>query len=451
MLEQNELELKILPFQLDCLRFKRFRSGMDKSITKKKGIKIPYTEPQITSSAYGKIKEIVLTCSLSEDDSRYIKYTEQCEELVRRMDDSERTFYIVLNKKAQNIDAIKAKFKAASVKSKLRFIESDHPLDAWIQDDFLAVHALNSKGEPYTYLVEPKNEYPLNIHVAEAMAKEEQNIEQLKAEIKFVGGNVLVGDDFVLIGIENESYDRELIQQYFGKTPIFIGKKGVSRNPDRNPDFIYSKESTQETDERVVNNEYQGVSEDQLQPIYHLDVFITIAGKIIEDGEEKNLLVIGEPVLGARVPYKHIIESYVKQIITKSRKTINNVIKVLESFEDIKFKIVRNPLPLTYGDSYNKKERTWFWATYNNCLVEITDDAKRVWLPSYGIKSNYCDCDSASSRKKYGDWTELHSYDVMNKWIWESLGIEVMLLEEDYIPFAASRGALNCITNCIKR
>ena len=45
----------------------------------------------------------------------------------------------------------------------------------------------------------------------------------------------------------------------------------------------------------------------------------------------------------------------------------------------------RNPLPLTYVDDPDAKERFWYFATSNNCLVQIDEDeGSHVWLPTYG-------------------------------------------------------------------
>jgi hypothetical protein len=98
------------------------------------------------------------------------------------------------------------------------------------------------------------------------------------------------------------------------------------------------------------------------------------------------------------------------------------------------FDVIRNPLPLTYVDDPEAKLRTWYMATANNCLVQITDQSSDVWLPTYG----------------HANWADLAAVDAANRRIWQELGFTVHELG-DYHPFAQNLGAVHCIKKYIAR
>jgi hypothetical protein len=113
-----------------------------------------------------------------------------------------------------------------------------------------------------------------------------------------------------------------------------------------------------------------------------------------------------------------------------------------EAFDDIaaqlrrnRFKVIRNPLPLVVAEDPEKRERMWYFATYNNAIVEIQDDRRRVWLPTYG----------------YGDFADLQLTDKENRRIWkEELGFNVTMLT-DFHPYAFGLGAAHCLKKYIVR
>jgi hypothetical protein len=99
------------------------------------------------------------------------------------------------------------------------------------------------------------------------------------------------------------------------------------------------------------------------------------------------------------------------------------------------FEVVRNPLPLTWGDGRRVFEgqecdvRMWYLASANNCLVQIGPGCgDRVWLPTYG----------------HGAWREMAPIDSANKAIWCGLGFRVHQLGS-FHSFAQRYGALHCI------
>jgi hypothetical protein len=92
-------------------------------------------------------------------------------------------------------------------------------------------------------------------------------------------------------------------------------------------------------------------------------------------------------------------------------------------------------MPLTYVDDPRSRTRFWYFATSNNCLVQIDKRAgNHVWLPSYG----------------HSDWADLAATDRANQHIWEGLGFTVHMLA-DFHPFAQNLGSVHCIKKYLER
>ena len=149
-------------------------------------------------------------------------------------------------------------------------------------------------------------------------------------------------------------------------------------------------------------------------------MFVTLAGRN-DDGSP--IALVGDPKMAADI----LGEQTTPEMLIPYYDDVANRL----STEG--FKVVRNPLPLTYADFPSEKRRYWYFATANNALVEVSNN-KRVWLPTYG----------------YGAQQHLRATDARNKRIWEDLGFEVDLLT-DFNPFASNLGAVHCITKYLQR
>jgi hypothetical protein len=121
---------------------------------------------------------------------------------------------------------------------------------------------------------------------------------------------------------------------------------------------------------------------------------------------------------------------------------------IAAQLEALGFDVVRTPLPYLPADEQGPYRvrlsdgrivvvrgiRTWYYATSNNCLVQIDGDGRDVWLPTYGHETH----------------EELANVDAEHKRIWESLGFTVHQLG-NFHPFALRLGALHCIKKYLAR
>ena len=158
------------------------------------------------------------------------------------------------------------------------------------------------------------------------------------------------------------------------------------------------------------------------QPIFHIDMFITLAGR---GASGRYRLLVGSPSDADRILGRPPQPQGMPELFDDVARTL----------ERQGFEVLRNPLPVTSVDDPDARQRTWYFATSNNALVQIDAEAgDAVWLPTYG----------------HGPWSELDATDAENKRIWEELGFAVQQLA-DFHPFAQNLGAVHCIKKYLER
>lgn len=462
----SSLPLKLLPADVSTLAHIKNREIKEEQVqigTIENGrTSVPGKNPKVCSSVYGRLRTVVLFFPTNGAYSFY-PYFEFVEELILRLKGGRRRFLLIAEYNMLSQEQCEILYTLAR-RSKhqfeyipIAFHRSD--LAPWAQDSFLSI-TYEKDGTRETYLVEPFNQSRNKNAAKELVAFLRKNkinsfqLNYINSHFPFVGGNVLTTDCFTLIGINGTD---EMVLQTYGKD--WLGKNIIllqCKNTD-----LYNYWVKCEKTEDGYCNVYEGSAKGQA--IFHLDIFITLAGK---NKNNQEVLVIGEPQIGFGLTdeISNDIKELVRRMITETSKAINETIEIIEAKLvdlEVPFQIVRNPLPLTYYDEIkgDEKKRYWCWATYNNCLVEHyyseegLDPAiiKTIVMPSYGINSDYSSRKCKYTEQKYGSWTDLHIYDLQNRWIWESLGYDVILMQQDYNPFIKRQGSLNCLTNCIER
>jgi hypothetical protein len=168
-------------------------------------------------------------------------------------------------------------------------------------------------------------------------------------------------------------------------------------------------------------DKYVGNDKGTAQPLFHIDMFLTLAGR---GPDGKYRVLVGDPRLAAQILDWPVRRHSMPEVFDNIARGLGR----------IGFEVIRNPLPLVYVDDPESKLRTWYFATSNNALVEIADGANTVWLPTYG----------------HGAWSVLEATDRCNQEIWERLGFEVKPLA-DFHPFAEELGSVHCIKKYLKR
>ncbi|MGH1334815.1 MAG: hypothetical protein ACRBFS_01710 [Aureispira sp.] len=425
----------------------------------------PGINPKVVSSVDGKIKTLVLFYPSMQEagEKRIYQYSNFLLELIGCMKGAGRQFIVAVENHYSLPPDLENKLKkiAEQVGHTLEIIAIDYSqrtLSPWVQDAFLPIQ-FEKEGRVQTFLVEST----INYHYTEsanALTSAYTGINEFRyyeSSLPFVGGNVLAGDDFLLIGLH---YSNKESLAKIGAS--WLGKNYIMLSSSPTP-YIQEWGKTLRTSDGVYNY-YEASTKDQI--LFHLDLFITLAGK----GLRRNTIeyiVVGEPVIGFEglegAPVD--VQVMVHQLISETALAIEEIIgQIKEGMEGLgkRYKIVRIPLPLTYydqkelQDEQHTRTRYWCWASYSNCLVERykeenNQEIRRVFLPSYGQNSDYAQY-SKNQEKQYGSWKDLEKFDDQSKTLWEEeLDYEVVLLQQDFNPFIRYQGSLNCLTNCIER
>jgi len=328
----------------------------------------------------------------------------------------------------------------------------------WAQDAYaVSVTATNE-----TYFIEPLSFLRYADAVISDYVSNATGLKNFQTPLYFQGGNILVGDDFWLIGLDYPEktlgYVENAIIPNPGELPEQLVRRLYTEYLDHNRQLTYVGSTVPVPSEQLVlvreNGQYyidhvfQGNQEGTAQPLFHIDMFLTLAGR---DAANKYQVFVGDPSL-APPPASPNWNSYAMQNVYDS---------VARSLQNAGMSVIRNPLPLTFFSKQIQVSqlndptdpqlyaiyqqltqagvtqvalRSWYFATANNALVQVAHNDKRVWLPTYG----------------HGTYSYLAESDAANKRIWERLGFTVTLLPS-FHRLARGLGAVHCIQKYLAR
>ncbi|MDP1849707.1 MAG: hypothetical protein Q8K79_18110 [Solirubrobacteraceae bacterium] len=260
-------------------------------------------------------------------------------------------------------------------------------------------------------------------------------IDLFQAPLHLQGGNVLIGDDFFFIGIDyplltfaegiltapapagEDALVREVYRRYLDAERTFVPVGTTLPVPAAERREFRLQGAT------WVEDLYGGNAPGTRQPIFHIDMFVSLAGRG-DDGRAR--VLVGDPREAARLTNEPLQPHAMAPV-----------------FDDIArdlarrgFAVTRTPLPLVYSDDPDARVRSWYFATSNNVLVHAPQGARpTVYLPTYA----------------HGPFAgALAATDRRNAEIWAGLGYDVVALE-DFHPFAINLGAAHCIKKYLAR
>ncbi len=388
-------------------------------------------KPRIVSSAHGQIRSVLLTFPAYAAGE--YSYRSVYIDLMKKL--PPKTKFIILTHPSVAAE-LKAALKDAKATARTTIVDAPEYLQflVWAEDPFVVVEDVGRKTRA-TFFVEPFTFRRAGDAVISDLVAGATALKNTQSPLYFQGGNVLIGDDFVLIGVDYPSNTLELVEQA-GHIRIPEGVDAAefirelyqkTFDPTRRLLYAGSRMPVPQYKTRPVTINGESWQEEvylgtgQAQPIFHIDMFISLAGR---SRAGKYRLVVGSPAMADELLGRAPIPHAMAEIFDDVARTL----------KEQGFEIVRNPLPLTYVDDVSNKLRTWYFATANNCLVQIDGADKRVWLPTYG----------------HGDWADLAVIDARNKEIWRKMGFAVTELT-DFHPFAQNLGAVDCIKKYLKR
>lgn len=303
----------------------------------------------------------------------------------------------------------------------------------WAEDGYVVVSDSDGGG---TSFVEPYSFPRYGDALIADFVSNATDLGKAQAPLYFQGGNLLIGDDFFFIGAdypaESLHYVNTVLVPNPGERPSELVRRLYSEYLDTERNLLYlgSTIPVPEEEERsfILDGDewteliFAGNRAGTVQPLFHIDMFITLAGR---DPDGRYRVLVGDPALAADLLGETLPPHAMREVFDN----------VAQGLQRLGFAVSRNPLPLVYVDDPGDRYRTWYFATSNNALVEISDDGqKRLLMPTYG----------------HGEWASLRLVDQRNAEIFAQLGFEVVKLG-DFHPFAANLGALHCIKKYLAR
>ena len=393
-------------------------------------------KPRFESSAHGKIQQVFLTIP-----SWILRYEHQVEihdtaaaykGLLSAFDESVE-FLIVTHREAESYLGAWLKDSCTIERSTVVYMPNDSALNVWAQDAFVKC-VDKSKNQ---WLLQPDDSNHPIIDEISRLVAEQLGIQRHLVNSRFQSGNVLVGDNFWLLGIDSAPEDSRLdigASRASAQSSNFeIRSEGWVFDCEKTLHIVGSRitvpgfPENAHVQETLVNGTawheviYRGNRLNTRQPVFHIDAFVTLAGRD-DDGRYK--VLVGDPQYAASELSMHIPDHALVDVFDD----------IVDQLSDSGFNVVRNPLPLIYYDNHITLTRYWYFATYNNALVEITESERNVWLPTYG----------------HGRWQSLARFDALNEEIWRKLGFTTKLLGNHH-QFAMNLGATHCIAKCLSR
>lgn len=292
-----------------------------------------------------------------------------------------------------------------------------HKLTAWARDPALAL-SKDGRSDSGVQLLASKALDRSNDLAALKLLADKDGFLLLDADIDFEGGNMLFGKDHVFIGadtinaLDNPAMIDRIIPENARKIII-----GCSKAP---PVQLTRKAMACQDEWREIFHFHN--AQGTRQPIFHIDMFISLAGK---DKDGRQVVLVGDPALAAEILEKPLHPLSLSEYFDE----------VADELTAQGFAVIRNPLPMIYKDDIDARERTWFYASSNNVLVQKeAEKVSAVWVPQYG----------------HDHWPELSKTDAYISEIWDKLGFTVHPIPDGQ-RLAENLGGLHCLTNVLQR
>ncbi|WP_125461711.1 MULTISPECIES: hypothetical protein [Rhodomicrobium] len=393
--------------------------------------------PKLVSSAYGEITNILLTMPdwlFNDPPAKRDPYKNAYTKLLSSLP-ADLEFTILTHD--STLDECKNWVSGLGRSHKTVIGTADPSLNfsIWAQDAYCISDDLHDSEK---YFVESAS---FRRYADEFIADEVAEFTPLKlalSNLYFQGGNILVGDETWLIGLDypNNSFEIGSITQRPDETKLEAIRRAYSLEMERDrilyPIGTHLPVPEEQKVPQSINGDlwhhvvYRGNQRGTAQPLFHIDMFITLLGK---NSKGQEIALVGDPSeaekMLSRFDYIQFAKGYSMQGV------FNDIARRLRR---IGFEVIRNPLPSAYYVDAKKKEILWYFATSNNALVQVNGNKRDIWMPEYG----------------FGSFQELNATDQRNREILEAQGFTVHGLG-DFHPFAGGLGAVHCITKYLGR
>jgi len=310
--------------------------------------------------------------------------------------------------------------------TKVRFIKSPHfSVSIWAQDAYVALCGAEGRVVLSEGVAMPRFE---DMSVADDIAAQVSQITTFQSYLYFLGGNILGGSDVTLIGrdyvwrnagrarLDDEQAVERLYAQELGTPVVTLGDKIDPRHKSLFDRGILTGHG--------------------LQPIFHIDMYVTRTGE--KTGEGKEIVFLGRPapaktIVGRYSDIPELDDPRFDAFFTDTRRQL----------VEAGFEVRELPIWMTFGNlRVPENVQKFYNLTWNNAIVQNGGQVKKVLLP------NYTDEEDA---RIFGVDREVRCR--LQRFVveqWQSLGFDVSLTNgiED---LAWGDGVVHCMTKVLKR
>ncbi|KAL9641552.1 hypothetical protein ABK040_013473 [Willaertia magna] len=448
-------------------------TGLEQTTTAVKDVAVDHTQPtkqyRLVSSAHGAILEMLLTIPdyAMEDKSLKAVY----DNIFHYMPKYTR-LTILIDKSAKDaVEELLTKYERNTPELVQIIVKEDESenISIWAEDAYVCNYIpTTTQNEKVTRFLTAPIQFPryADSTIALQVSNEYEGSNPLKVRptpLIFQGGNTLIGDDFFMVGKDYLMDSIDFVQKYgsisqrSGETLKDAVIRSYKTHLDTTRRLIFPGTADERPcpnqvsvpfigkDEKTGKDEYRNEvlyfgngrgAEKVWEPLFHIDMFITLLGRNKETNKYQVLVASPELAVDTLGWDKEKVRfAYAMQL---------SFDEIAKQLEDEGFEVDRMSLPMVYFDSEEDGTKYWYFTTYNNCLVQIPLEdnetvngikvEKKVWLPQYG----------------YGAWESLKATDEAAIKKFEKYGFTVQPMG-DFHPFASNLGALHCIKKYLLR
>lgn len=425
-------------------------------------------KPSLISSFKGQIKTLLFVFPdgiLFDENDNPIKERILAYQSIIQALRKETKFIVVHNSKG--LPMIKDWFKQSGhVETNIQFVPvQDYiALTDWAEDAYVCISDLEDGS---TFLLEPwKFSRAGDALIADYVSQYAEGVNSSQSPLIFQGGNCLIGEDFWFLGID-----------YFLDSMDFLANNRAPVNlpADADPakitlelfkDYVDGERKLIliGTNKEIPQKYYSGYKENgeyyldlvggagSRQPIFHIDMFITLVGEI--DG--KFTVLVGSPREAERLlnaKFKHSFDYAFDEIalglsnqgfnvvrnplvvntVNQGKRTLEYLKKISINDEEL-LVAVRDLVASGAKDKDQVNIVEYYHMTWNNCLVEKMKNEAHVYLPTYGHGS-------LSTFKIIDDFMEK---------LWIGFKFRPHMLG-NFDSFARRSGVVHCLKKFIER
>ena len=400
----------------------------------------------LVNSVSGRIEEILLTIFLDKSDEEYNERQKAVYTTLIKDLGSQRSYKILCKKEEHEI--IQKWFEALDlVEVNFEYFFSVFNVTCWAQDPYVALYSSTLNR---TILAESNDFNRFDDQTIGCdVGAQSDTILDFPSYYYLQGGNILCSLDYVLIGKDyvEKNKGRAFLGDEQGVlnafSGLFDGKKCISVGMQKSiPHEL--RTPPKEKGKCVTRLTFSGT----WQPVFHIDMFITLTGIRNED-DQKEILVIGSLDEAQRtlkdlgLPFSDAFQ----QLSDAYAEYFKEIAHQLKAYFHV-LEIPIFPGKASFGYAGTQYETNYF-LTYNNVVIENFRDEngaqqKHVFMPTYAKD------DTPDSKIDKTENEIRVQLDKKATKVWEKVGFKVFPMP-DMESFASSGGAVHCLTKILKR